>query len=134
MSIYRKFKTSKDQEQQGVWLDYGDGVEIRIARAGGSNKKFLKCAERFQRKYKRQLELEILPNDVAYDAAIQMYAESVVLEWKGVCGEDDQPLECTRENVVKVLSDLPDLFADIRAQATNHQLFKEYLDEQAAGN
>ena len=134
MSLYKKFKTSDEHEQNGVELDYGEGCIIKIARAGGANKRFLKCAEKFNRKYKRQLELEILINDIDYKAAVRMYAEPLVLSWEGVTDQEGNELECTVENVAKVLTDLPDLFSDIRRSATNHQLFKEYIDEKEAGN
>ena len=44
-SIYEKFGTNKDAEQGGITLDYGDGLTIKIARAGGSNIKFEKAAQ-----------------------------------------------------------------------------------------
>lgn len=134
MSLYKKFKTDSACESEGVWLDYGEGTRIRIARAGGSNKRFLKSAEKFRRRFKRQLDLDLLSNDVASREAVKIYADSVVLDWEGVTDEDDNELDCTRENVTKVLTDLPDLFIDLQQMALNASLFREEIDAEAAGN
>lgn len=134
MSLYKKFKTDSACETDGVWLDYGDDCRIKIARAGGSNKRFLKSAEKFRRRYKRQLELEILSNDVAQREAIKIYAESVVLDWEGVTDAEGNELNCNQENITKLFTDLPDLFIDVQQMALNASLFREEIDVEAAGN
>jgi len=47
----------------------------------------------------------------------EVYAETVLLGWTGVADENGTPLPFTKENCVKLLTDLPDLFRDIQEQA-----------------
>jgi hypothetical protein len=134
LSIYKKFKTSETAESEGVELDYGESGRIRIARAGGSNKAYLRAIERINRKYKRQLQLDIMDDAVVRAMMVEVYADTVVLGWEGVCGEDGQPLKFTRDNVVKVFTDLPELFKDVFEMANNIALFKTSIDEAEAKN
>jgi hypothetical protein len=133
-SIYRKFKQDKAIERDGIELEYGDGAVFKIARAGGANKAFKTRMEQLQRKYKRQLHHGLLTEEQGRAILIAVYADTVILGWDGVTDEDDNPLDFTRENVVRVLSDLPDLFDDIRSQAEDAGLFRETLQELDAKN
>jgi hypothetical protein len=60
--------------------------------------------------------------------------ETVLLGWESVTGPDGKPLEFSKENAVKLFTDLPDLFKDIRETAEDMTLFKLELDEADAGN
>lgn len=134
MSVYRKFKTSKSAELSGVTIDYGDGTKIRVARAGGSNRAYLSALEKISRKHRRQIQLDILPEDVAARITRELYVDTVVLGWEGVTDADGQPLEFTRDNALKVFEDLPDLFRDVQEHATSLALFRDEVLEGDAKN
>ena len=130
MSLYKTFETNKEIEQTGIDLRYSDTCVITVARAGGSNKKFLKAAERAQRK----LNTRRPNNEQAMQILREVYADAVILGWEGVEDRDGIPMPFSRENVIKILTDLPDLFADIRQQAENAELFRDEALEDAAKN
>lgn len=132
-SPYKNFKTDNQMETEGIWLDYGD-FKIRIARAGGSNVRYAKAVERHATQHKTALRNDILSAEQQKEIMIQVYADSIILEWESMEDEDGNALPFSRENVVKVLTDLPDLFADIRQQATTMGLFRKELLEKAAKN
>lgn len=133
-TFYDQFATDGDAESQGVWLDYGSAGRVRVARAGGSNVRFTRRLEAFGKKYKRQIELEILDDSVAEKELIQIYADTVILGWEDVKGRDGKDLPFSKPNVVQLLTDLPELFRDIREQSTRLALFRELEDGEAAGN
>jgi hypothetical protein len=134
MTLYRKFGTDSNVETAGVVLDYGEGVKIRIARAGGANKAYLKALERLSRKYRRQIQLDILDEETAREVFRAIYAETIVIGWEGVTGREGKPIEFSRENCIKLFEDLPDLFADIQAQAGNAALFRAEIAENDGKN
>jgi len=134
MGIYGKFETDETLETEGILLDYGDGVKIRIARAGGSNRACVKAFERVHRKFRRQIQLETLSDEIGARLLREVYADTVVLGWEGVEDRDGNPLAFSRENCLKVLEDLPDLFRDIREAAENAALFRAELRETDAKN
>lgn len=130
---YRQWLTDKELEQRGVWLEYDD-YRIRIARAGGANKPFLRAAEEFRRKHKHELRWDLMKTEEQNEEAIKIYARTIVLDWEGVVDQHGEPMPLTYENIVKLFTDLPDLFINVQERATDLALWKAYLDEQAAGN
>ncbi|MEE8551507.1 MAG: hypothetical protein V3T08_09680 [Gemmatimonadota bacterium] len=127
MSIYKLFATDHDLEQNGFSLEYGDAKFI-IARAGGANKKFQSCIERKLRPYRSAINSGTMDTKTAEKLLAESYAEAIILAWDGVTDEDGDELEFTKENVVKVLLDLPDLFADIQEQS---QKVANYISTEA---
>jgi hypothetical protein len=139
MSLYKQFKTDENVEKDGVWLQYGlasNGkyTSIRIARAGGSNMKYQRLLEKKTKPYRRQLQMDMADEKVIESVLIEVYAEAVILDWENVEGPDGQMIPFSKENCIKLLRDLPDLFADIREQSTKNALFRAEIREQDAKN
>lgn len=133
MGLYKQLKTVPDFETNGVWIDYGE-FKIKIARAGGANKNFAKCAEKLSRPYRRAIQTGMISVDKAEEILLQVYAKSVILDWEDVTDENDKKLDFSEENVIKVMTDLPDLFNDIKNQASSPEIFRENIPEQDAKN
>lgn len=143
-SPYAMFKTDKVAEaEQGVVLDYGD-FRIRIARAGGANKKFTRLISTKLKPFRRQMETDTLSEDVATKLMIEAYADGIVLGWVSkdkdgnfVDGIHDSEMNIkpySREAVMKIFADLPDLFKDVQAQANQAALFRAVDLETDAKN
>lgn len=137
--LYQAFETNKDLESSGIELDYGknskgEPIRIKIARAGGANKRFAKVLDRLLRPYKRQLANDQLSDDVAKEVMIQAYADSVVLGWEGVEDREGNPMEFSRDNVVRLFNDLPELFLDVQQQSQKSALFLVDILEGEQGN
>ena len=133
MNLYKFFKTDKSKESgEGIALTYGDS-KIVIHRAGGSNAKYKKLHNANLREYGRDIELGVL--DEAKDTLLMagLYADTVIIGWENVKDEDGKALPFNRENVVKILTDLPELFLDIRRAATDVALFKQKELEEDLG-
>lgn len=142
MSMYKQFKTSSNLEEQGIILDYGD-FRIRVARAGGSNKKYSKLLDVESRPYQRAIAQKVMDNNRALDIVKAVFAEAVIMSWEtkvndkwisGLEGPDGKVIPATVENIINVFNDLPDLFADIQEQAQNIALFREELLEASEKN
>ena len=139
MNLYSQFKTDANLETSGIWLEYGTTddnkpVRFKIARAGGSNKAFLKAIEKATRPYRKALQNNMMDNAVADRLFKDVFAETVVLGWENVKGPDDQPIPFNKANAIKLFNDLPDLFQDIREQANQASLYREELLEADLGN
>ena len=130
---YSVFRTDKALEKEGIVLDYGD-FKIKVARAGGANSAFQKALTAKIRPYKRQLDAGTIPDDVAEKLFLDVYAESVVLGWDGVTDENGKLLPYSKENAVKLFSDLPDLFRDVQNQAAAISNFRAEVTEDTIKN
>lgn len=117
------FKTDTKIETEGLNLDYGE-FSIRIARAGGANAKFARILGERMKPHRRRLEAGRMDNAEAERLLAGVYADSVILGWENVTGADGEPMEFTRDNCVKLLLDLPELFRDIQEQAQKTANFR----------
>lgn len=147
MGLRKLFKTDKRFETEGVVLDYGE-TRIRIARAGGANKRYIKALDKATKPYRRAIATGAFSDERANEILRRVYADTIVLNWEtkrggewlpgidpedlGVEGAELQPV--TAENIVKVFTNLPDLFSDVQQQAQSIALFRSEVDEAAAGN
>ena len=123
-SPYELFKTDEKFEvEQGVTLDYGE-FKIRIARAGGANKRFGKLLNTRLKPHRRQMETDTMDEKVALKIMIETYADTIVLGWEGVKDETGKIMVYSKENVIKLFTDLPELFRDVQRQADNVALFR----------
>jgi hypothetical protein len=134
MNPYQMFQTDKKAEtEQGITLDYGS-FKFRIVRAGGANRKYTETLNRRLKPYRRQLDNDTMDPDIALRTMAEVYADTVFLGWEDVTGPDGQPLDYCRNNVIKLLTDLPDLFRDLQAQANQAATFRAVEREEEAKN
>jgi len=142
-NVLRKmFKTVPSLEEKGVVIEYGEGVEITVARAGGANKKFARMLTRLTKPHRRAIQTETVPEGVEKKIVMETYANSIVKDWKGITkdiitGDDadaEIQLECTAENIIAVFEALPDLFEDVAKCSQNISLYRAEILEADSGN
>lgn len=135
-SLYEAFSTNKKAEVEGIILEYPDcgGAEIRIARAGGENKKFLRAIEKAAKRHRSQIRTDTLGVDTNRRIMQEVYAETVILGWENVTDRDGNPLPFNKENCLQLFQDLPALWDDIVEQANSIALFREHVREESAKN
>lgn len=140
--LRRMFETDKKVEREGVIVEYAPGVEIKIARAGGANKKFAKVMQRLARPHRRAIQTDSIGEDTLTAMFITAYASTIILSWKGITKDlithDDadakEELDFSLENIEAVLHAQPNLFADIQKTADNIAIFRAEILEADAGN
>lgn len=153
-ALFSNFATDKNTERDGVLINYGD-VRIKVARAGGANRKFAKTFQNDTKPYERQMKANTLSDGDSDRLMAGIYAKSVILGWETNFGTDEKPdwrptftipaskkhgrdadevLDFNEANVVRALLLLPELFADLREQATLVSNFREEDEEADAKN
>ncbi len=138
---YKLYKTDpKAESETGIILDFGD-YKIRIARAGGKNKKFERLFKARFEPYQRQLKAGTMSNETALDLMVNLYADAVILSWEskdsegnfvdGIHDENGEIIPTNRENIVKTLLALPDQFKEVQDAADKLSLWRiETLEEK----
>jgi len=133
-SLFDVYEMDGNREKvEGVTLDIGD-VQINILRAGGANRKFANVSRREYRKHQHAIDAGLMGEEDSAKMLAEIYADSIIIGWEGVTDRDGNELECNRDNVVFLLTELPELFAEIREQATNVDSFRLKQLEDDAGN
>lgn len=147
MNIFKKFGTNKNLEKGGVVLDYSDiGCKIVIARAGGDNQLYAKeVTERLQQ-YQRKNATKASNVDpvAARGIMIEIFAKTIIKNWytqdengkfvEGLPTPEGTVVPFTREGVVNLLKELPDLFDSIQTLASDYRTFQDEIEEDAVKN
>lgn len=133
MSAIARFHTDKQLEKDGIWIDYGE-FQIKIARAGDSNPRYVQRRESLMRPLRRQIDNGTLSREKQDEILKQLFCECVVLDWKGAIFSDDpeENVPCTIDAVTDLVEKAPDLYADLLLQATDYKLFLKQAAEADA--
>lgn len=146
MGLFEQYSTCEKTEKEGILCAFSEDARIRVARAGGSNVKFKRGLDQFQRKNKRELQLNLVDEDTPHlmKQLFRLWANTVVLGWeKGpvndpipnvICFHGDEDLEFNYDNVIHVFSTLKEVWLVCRDESLDWSNFKQNLMEDAAGN
>lgn len=139
MSIYKLFKTDKNLEQDGVWIEYPENEDgsipsFKIARMSRSNKNYLKAVEEKTKPYKRQIELNAMKSDLADDMLLDIFVSAILLDWKNVVTLQGNAFPYSKENAKQLMKMLHDLYDDLQEKAKEIQFFIDRDMENDAKN
>jgi hypothetical protein len=137
MSLFKQFATDKEKETNGVEVQFGENEDgstpiFIISRMASSNKKYNKALENSTRPYRRQIELDIMPNEQAEKLMMKVFVDTILIGWKNVQGENGETLQFNRENALRLFEALPELYADLKDRAQKAAMFRvESLENEA---
>jgi len=138
MNLYDLYQTDQKKERDnGVEVEFPGGVKLWIRRAGGNNVAYEKALDEVMKPYRRQLQQGLLDEGKARELEARVYARGVIINWEGVTDESGAKMDCTEENIVKLFTDLPDLFVEVKQQATdiaNFRVEQREADAKNSGN
>jgi hypothetical protein len=139
MSLYKRFKTDPKIEKEGVLLDFGKNskgaqIYIRVARAGGANQAYLNRMEARAKPHRRSIQNDTIERVTLEKLILDVYAETVVLGWENVEDENGNELPFNKDNVIKLFTDLPDVYEEVKDQAQKGALYRQELLEADAKN
>jgi hypothetical protein len=138
-SIYEAFKTSEQAENEGQWFNYGPGPlgsdqRFLLARTSRANKRYTEAIRRMSEKYGQQIEAKTLSDDVAFEMMLKIFCTTVLIDWDGIAGPDGNELPYSVDAAVMLMRDLPDLYADLQANAGSREHYLQKQLEADAGN
>ena len=126
------FGTNKALEKDGVDFvikeaneETGEAaVSFRIRRMVGTNPRVKAAMAAYYKPYARQIEMGTLPADKDHELSIRLFIDVCLASWEGVTDENGKPLECTKENALKLFTSLPDLFATLQKYSNDFESYK----------
>lgn len=133
-NLYALYETDGNYETNGIDLEVAEGVRFRVARAGGSNKKYQQVLSKLIKPYQRQFENGTLDEGKAGEIMQQAFIRGCLLGWQGVTDRNGEPMEFNEGNALKLFGDLPDLFEQLQEQAKKVSNYRSEDIEEAAGN
>lgn len=142
MSLHSMFATDPTLEKDGVWTVYDD-FRVRIARAGGANRKYQLAFQAKMKPHERSMQLGVISEDVSEKLMHDLYAETIVTGWQTKReGKWEDVIEVepgvfepvSKAALTKVFKAYPDIFADIMRLAGQIAAYREEILELNAKN
>ena len=129
------FRTDKPEHIEGVWEDIGQGASVKVARINNPN--YLKVIRRFGKSIAKkmsrggggQMDLE-----AGIAAAKKAYAETILLDWKGIIDDDGNEIPYSKENALMMITNYHEFFTLIQELAGDEERFETELLEDSAKN
>lgn len=128
------FGTDTAKEVDGVVIQYGKNLRVRLARAGGANESFRKVVEEARRPYARLIANDLLEEDTAKDIVYEAYAKAVVLEWSGVYDAEGKEIPFTVDNCIAQFKKYPDFFSFVFTESQRLANYRKAEQETEAKN
>jgi hypothetical protein len=128
-----RYTTNKEAEEEGVWVDLGDGIEIKVRRIKSPTSR--KVLRQLQAPYEHMRRTgRSLPESVETEITRKWAAHGLLVDWKGVGDKDGKNLPFSPDNALKVLQEFDDFADDVAYFAREVETFRAKSLEDAAKN
>jgi len=141
MSLYKQFATNSEKETEGVKIEFheatnddGSVPSFFVSRMGKTNKRYSKALEAATRPYRRQIELGTMNNDTAETLFLGVFVDTVLKGWENVKDANGNELPFNKQNAVKLLTDLPDVYDRLQEEAKLSANFRDVALEEEVKN
>lgn len=131
MDLRKAFGTDRKAEEEGVWINLGDGARIKVARS--SNKRYRELIRRLLKPHRAAMRSDNLPDETMEAIVIEATAEALLLDWQGI-EFDGALLPYSVENAKKVLAALPDFRDAVATYAGEMATFRAQAEQAELGN
>lgn len=134
--FFDRYATDRNLEEEGVWVDYGDGLRVQVRRL---NSKFSRDYRRkLEKPYAGQFRGREMPDAISEEMLNKQLAHAIVVNWEGVPDPDDKTgkktLPCNPDNVLRMMKEFPDFRDDILTAAMEKTTFQKEDVEVQEGN
>lgn len=128
----KTFRTDKEKEHDGTWVDLGDGVaRLKIARM--NNTRYREAQQRKLQRYKMAARSKVVPDDVWEGILNELIAETILVDWEGITMDGDS-YPYSIDHAKQALTDLKDFREMVLGFADDIANFKEELDQATEKN
>lgn len=127
-----KFRTNKQSEIDGVWVDAGEGLRLLIARQG--NARYNESMRRHGSPLVPQIKSGSVSIDQAEQVTCRAMAETILLNWENLQDENGVNVPYSTDQAYKYLLEMRD-FRDLVQELSNTvQNYREAQAGDMAGN
>lgn len=133
-NLRKLFGTDNKAETEGIWIDYADGIAMKIARTGGANTAYSRYLANLLKPYKFQLDRGTLSEETSRELLVDAFANCVLKDWKGITDDKGKVLEYSAANAKKILIEYPELFSELQTLAGDYRRFAQGALEETAKN
>lgn len=126
---FAKLKSDPIREQEGAWIELGDGAAILVARMG--NPAYEKCLRRLRRPLQSAIRAKTVTDDQILKIVIRASAEFILLDWRGMF-EDGKPLAYSVDVAERILTEVKDFREMVYGFAADAEIYRQEETEEDA--
>lgn len=139
MSIFKQYKTDANAENNGVRVEKGSNednskIVFILARAGKSNTGYKLAFERATKPHKYAIQKGTLDEEISQAIVRDVFCGHVLKGWENVRDENGVDIPFSVENAKKLMVELPDLYEELSATASDNATFLDANREASAKN
>lgn len=128
---FSAFKTNEVLEDEGVWIDFGAGMQLKVARLG--NQKCQDLVARLQRPHLKKMRKGNLSQVEIDEIMRKAISECVLLGWENLLDEKDNPIPYSTEKAFELLG-TKDFMSEVMGIAQDADNFRDEVQEDSLGN
>lgn len=126
------YQTDSNVENEGVDLGFGNGRFITIRRAGGSNTTFKTYFASEYGKLGKDVEGKVLDNDEATNVMFDIYAKTIVMDWRGWTDAKGKEIPFSVSNCITLFKEAEEIWLTVYDNAQKLSNFRS-LEVQDSG-
>lgn len=117
--------------KEGIDLSFGNSRFITVTRTGANNRKYKTVLARIFKPYTSATGVMTASDDEATKLLKEVYAESVVLGWRGFTDIEKKEIPFNKKNCIELFDDAPEIFDIVQIEAAKFSNFAQREVEQA---
>ena len=133
MADIESIKTDAKKEAEGVWVDFAEGIQLKIARA--RNPKYAELLRTLVDPVRKDIRNDKLSTDDFADILLEVRAKTVLLDWKNI-EEKGKVVPYSSAKAMEYFKnpELKDFYNFVVAISENSDQYKKGLIEDSAKN
>lgn len=139
--IFGAFGTNSAVVNSGVWVELpeaenedGSVPSFLVARLAKGNKRYEAVQARLFKPHQRKIDLGTMPAEQYSDLVLDVFVESILLDWAHVKDENDVSLHYSKEKAKELMKAMPDLYNYLASESSNIANFQKEVMEDNAKN
>jgi len=134
MASIESIKTDTKKENEGVWADFAEGIELKIARA--RNSKYAELLRTLVGPVKKDIRNDKLSIKDFAAILLEVRAKTVLLDWRNIEDAEGKTVPYSPEKAMEYFKDpeLKDFYNFVVAVSENADQYTKDLVEEAGKN
>ena len=118
-------------EKEGIELAFGKGRVLIVTRSGLANRRYRTVLARAMKPYTSATGVITGSDEEVTDKLYEVYAEAVVLGWRGFKDSEGKDIPFNKSNCVELFTDAPEIFEVVRNESAKFSNFARRDTEEA---
>lgn len=131
-NFLERYKTNEKLEEDGVWVDFGGGVRVKIVRV--TSRRSRDVRRKLERQYAKKYRNQDIPPEVMETILVEQLAQAIVQDWEGVTDLEGRAMEFNQENARFIFRKFKDFREDVTSASLMKETFLDEMREEDLGN